>query len=358
MMRTRGARRGLALPVVLLATALLTVALAVTFTMVGTERRVTNNFRGQLLAFSLAQTGLERCTTSRITCGFATADPSGAYDSSRVALSNGYADVIFEQLRDTIAGGVGIYAVRSRGVLTTRGASADPLAERTVAQIAYYSPRKFSLPAGFTALNGLSSLSATTILIRGTPPVSCVRPGVNSFAAPVSPSYTGTSPATELPELIRNLGPAVTAGDSIRIDWDGIVNRGTVTPDVKVPPGTFPVAPVWQTIEATANLIVDASNSGSGLLIVHGNLNVSGAWSWDGLVLVGGSITGAGDHTVRGAIVTGLNVKLGMAVPLASDLGTGDQRITYNPCMLDSALARIGGFGVFRNVWMDAWKAY
>ena len=101
------------------------------------------------------------------------------------------------------------------------------------------------------------------------------------------------------------------------VDWAGIV-AGTVLP------AEF-VSPAWPTAGRDANWPVIRVNnnpggdftlpaSGKGILIVTGNLIISGSRDWEGVILVGGSVRSNGNNTTRGAVIAGLNVKLGQAV--------------------------------------------
>ncbi|MDQ6831407.1 MAG: hypothetical protein M3081_21305 [Gemmatimonadota bacterium] len=348
-----GSRRGLALPVVLLATALMTVALAVTFTAVGTERHVTNNYKAQLLAFSLAETGLERCTSDRAACGFVAGAPTLAYDSARLALPGGFADVVYERLRPPVGATKGIYLVRSRGVATRLGTSRDPLAERTVAQLATASANAFAALSALTTLNG-ASLNVTKDTVTGMPPGTCLQPNTFGAAYPAGafagPFVTGGA---------RVLGPtSSSASDSVDVDWAGIVSGNVLSPDVNYPGDPWPGVG-WHVIRATGSLTVNSGMSGSGLLIVTGGLTINGSWNWNGVILVGGAITGStGNHMIDGAVVSGLNQKLGTPVGTLSNFGSDTTRIRYNPCMVDSAVATMSTWGVYRNAWTDAWRSY
>jgi hypothetical protein len=348
------ARRGLALPVVLISSALITVALAVTFTMVGGERRVSNNFKSQLVAFSLAEAGLEKCSANRLSCGFATTSPSGTYDSVRITLTGGYADVVFERLRDTTGGRGAIYVVRSTGVQTARGAVTDPLASRTVAELASYTKSSIRLKGAFTTLNGLNMTGGSATLTGDptTPTTGCTGPTINGVVAP-SGGYSG-------PAVTGGVGylPSVSARDSIAIDWADILNGSVITPDITIPSGSMPGGSAFHVIKVTGDLTVNPGDSGNGVLIISGNLVVNGNWNWNGLVLVGGAATGHGNQTIEGAILTGLNIKTGGTVSTVTDLGNGTKKIQYNPCMLDSALTHMRTLQVYRNAWTDSYKSY
>ena len=66
----------------------------------------------------------------------------------------------------------------------------------------------------------------------------------------------------------------------------------------------------WPVIRVNGD--IDVPGDGKGILIVTGNMTISGSKRWDGLVLVGGTLTSNGNNTIQGAIVTGLNIKVGI----------------------------------------------
>ncbi len=357
--RTLGTRRGLALPVVILATALIAVALSATFLSVGTERRVTNNYKAQLLAFSLAESGLQKCTTHRTSCGFAGATPTLAYDSARVTLSNGYADVVYERMRVAVGATSGIYLVRSKGVVTRLGAARDPMAQRTVALLATTLSTPFPVPGGVTSLNGFS-VNGAAANITGTPPAACLQPGIPGMAVPAAPGYTGPA-VTGTPSGIKLLGPtSSSAADSVNLDWAGVLAGTLLPPDVTYPGNPWPSSG-WHTIKVNGNLTVNPTMDGNGILIVSGGLTINGSWHWNGVILVGGRIGSNGNTTIEGALITGLNKKLGtVTADTANDFGNGNKTLQYDPCSIATAMAAANAsqWTVYRNAWTDAWRSY
>ncbi|HEU5305217.1 MAG TPA: hypothetical protein VFU40_11275, partial [Gemmatimonadales bacterium] len=161
---------------------------------------------------------------------------------------------------------------------------------------------------------------------------------------PNDPSYLGTP------------GPGGTAQDEVDIDWAGIV-AGTLLP----PNYTFPAWPTagqfadWPVVRANGDLALPSS--GKGILIVTGNFTINGGQTWEGLILVGGTVTSNGNNSVLGATISGLNVKLGMAVP-QSTITNGTKIFRYDSCNIARALGRIGSIQRVRNGWTDTWSSY
>jgi len=58
------------------------------------------------------------------------------------------------------------------------------------------------------------------------------------------------------------------------------------------------------------------------------------------LLLVGGRLTSNGNSTIRGAIISGLNVWLGMTVAGKTQLN-GNKTYQYDSCIMDSVSSRL-----------------
>jgi hypothetical protein len=86
-------------------------------------------------------------------------------------------------------------------------------------------------------------------------------------------------------------------------------------------------------------------------------LTISGSKSWDGVILVGQTLTSNGNNTVSGAVVTGLNLQLGEAVP-ESDVGNGNKTYRYDSCNVASAMSSQSKVRVLTNTWFDGWARY
>jgi hypothetical protein len=157
--------------------------------------------------------------------------------------------------------------------------------------------------------------------------------------------------------------PAPNAGalaPLVKIDWNGIVNGGAIRPDYNLTgssgwPTSFADWPVI--LVRSANLSLGPGDDGQGLLVVTGDLSVNGSFAWNGVILVGGTLTSKGNSSIAGAIVTGLNVKLGQVVG-ASDVGNGTKTIRYSSCKVTQALSHLGSLSAVPNAWADNWPGY
>ena len=71
----------------------------------------------------------------------------------------------------------------------------------------------------------------------------------------------------------------------------------------------------------------------------------------------GGTFTSNGNNTVSGAIITGLNIKLGTSVPQTA-VGNGQKTFEYNSCHIAQAMQSLGGLQRISNGWMDNWPTW
>jgi hypothetical protein len=364
------ARRGFALPMALFVIGFLAVSITAAFAMMSGERRTNSNTGAQVNAFAIAQAGLEEYLGNRAALGFTT-NPPGALEEIRVTLPGGYADVRSERVKtlDVTPAGIpsaAVYSIRSIGVDTSPRLVGTPIARRTVAQYAYWQKFSMQVRAGWTSIGGILKNGGSGVL-SGTD--GCGQQGaVAGVAVPVLPGYTqngGTSVPSGSPAILPLGANSAGSADSVNIDWNAILNGGAVTPDVTLPGGTWPSFAdpnYWPIIRVNGDLTWDDSNAlmspaGRGILIVTNNLTLSGAVNWRGVVFVGNKITSNGNNTIQGAVVTGLNAKLGQAVQ-QSDIGNGNKTFQYNSCNVESALGSFAALFPMPNAWMDNWASY
>ena len=95
----------------------------------------------------------------------------------------------------------------------------------------------------------------------------------------------------------------------------------------------------WPVIRVGPDARLRSGQSGCGIIIAPGNLEVGGGFTWEGIVLVGEEVRIDGLIDVQGTALTGLNSILGEAV-LRSDLGNGVKLFSYNSCSVRKALRR------------------
>jgi type II secretory pathway pseudopilin PulG len=343
--------------------ALLGISVAIAFMRLSSERRITGDAQAQMNAFAVAESGIARYMSA--TAGKPAASPA---DVTYNDLPGGSAVVTVRLLRDSTSDfKPAIYVVSSRGTNTTakRYSSASAPAERTVATYAIWTPAPFDLDGAFTSLSGIDKNGNSGALDGND---HCVAPGGSQPAIPgaVVPNggYTGqTGPINgnpdDTPVQIGTGGTGGTAKDQVEIDWAGITAGTTLPPNYVAP--SWPTAAQfnsWPVVKANGDLVLPSS--GKGILIVTGDLTINGAtppFQWDGIVLVGGNIIANGSVNIYGAVITGLNIKLGLTVPVQS-VGNGTKIFQYDSCNITRALGAIGSLQRVRNGWTDTWSSY
>ncbi|MBA3655823.1 MAG: hypothetical protein H0W69_00550 [Gemmatimonadaceae bacterium] len=348
-------RDGFAIPAAILVIALLTASIAAGFAMVSVERRAVEDQSSQLSAFALAQQGLETFLIKRDSLGV-TATPPGARDSVRITYSNGYAEVIAIRMASTTNNIGGLYAVRSKGVVTKGSIAGTPQAVRTVAQLAKWRPAALQVTAGWASLSGLNkagnSGNMTGVDACGD---SATVAGVAVNAADGFSGHSG--PISGNPP-IDSIQPS-----DILLDWNNISSGAAFTPTVTIPPGSWPsfsdpnFYPVIYVKNGTAGNF-SLPTGGRGTLIIQGGFTINGNIGWDGVMLIGGKMTSNGGSTINGAVLSGLNMLLSIPVDPAEADANGTKDYFYNSCSVAKAMAALGSFAPVSNTWVDSWVKY
>jgi hypothetical protein len=370
-------RRGFAIPIDVLVIAVLTIMIAGAFSLVSAERRSVADQKSQISAFRIAEQGLELYLVRRDsllagTPGYTKVPlqncPNGTVcrDSVRIPMTGGYADVSLTRIRPVRGSQSGLYVVRSKGVETVGAYAGTPQAVRTVAQYVLWEPAQMQVLAGWTALTGLQKNgNAGTLGGVDLCGDSAARAGV---VVPYEAGYGGKDVAVGNPPIDTIPGP-----DSVAIDWNGIVNLGSITPTITIPGGVWPTGALQSAYNDTSSTyypIIRVNGdfvlpgSGTGMLIVTGSLTLHGNVGWRGVLLVGDDITSDGvngtQFGVQGATVSGLNTKLDTYVPGSIDesFANGTKKYNYNSCEVAKATTTMGALVTLRNTWVDNWVEY
>ena len=354
-------RRGFAIPVALLVIMVLTIMVAGGFSLVSAERRSVADQKSQISAFRIAEQGLELFLVRRDSLmkdkpGY-TKVP-GAADSVRIPLSGGYADVTLTRLRAPRGNQAGLYVVRSKGVETADAYAGTPQGVRTVAQYALWEPAPMQVLAGWTALSGLQKNGGAGTL--GGIDVCGAGATIAGVVVPVNPGYEGKVVAVGNPPVDSVIDP-----DVIDIDWDGIVNHNAIEATITLPGGSWPTAALEAAYADTGSkyypiIRVNGDfallSSGKGMLIVTGSLTLNGSVGWRGVILVGEQIKSNGINDVEGAVISALDEKLGINVPIS--VADGNKQYNYNSCEVSKATTTMGALVTLRNTWVDNWVEY
>jgi hypothetical protein len=361
-------RRGAILPLTVIVLALMAVAVAITYARISSERVITGDSKAQAGAFAVAQSGLNRYISTLA------GKPGASLTMNYTDLPGGTAQVDVRMLRESTTTMLpAVYVITSRGRYTAarRYNSLTPSAERTVATYAIWTPTPFDLNGAYTSLTavqqngagsgGLSGVDRCTAAAGGAQPAI---PGVAlpDGAGPNGTSYGGSvtpidGVPNDLPVPLGTAGPTGTAKDEVDIDWAGIVAGTSLPPDYTAWPASFTTPKDWPIVKINGDFTMPGT--GKGILIVTGNLTWNGTplKTWEGLILVGGTIISNGAANVYGAVITALNVKLGVAVG-TQNVGNGTKTFQYDSCALKRALGRIGSLQRVRNGWTDTWASY
>jgi hypothetical protein len=342
---------GFALPITVFIVTLVTLMLAAIFVRVEADRRIAESSGSSVDAIAIAHSGLQRYFAHYDTLG--SRPPDG--DSLRLNVTGGFADVVahfVQRPADSIANLT--YLVRSTGRLIQPTQGSDPQAQRTVAQFAQWQTGTLDVVAAFTAANRFDDPDEDdpTLDIRGVDQCG-VRPATTGIRVPGSPpSY---------PPIVTG-SPAVSGGGNgtgvageTDIDWNAVIAGGFL-PDYTALINLDTWSSYFINGDATLN-----TASGSGLLVVTGDLTLGGAGSsWRGVILVGGRIIFSGTlNDLRGVVVSGLEYMSG-GTPPTGYWGPEDTttRIWYHSCYVDSALTAVSGFAPIPNAWIDNWATY
>jgi hypothetical protein len=350
--------RGATLPMTVLVIAIMGVAVAISYMRLSSERRITADGQAQVDAMAVAQSGL---STYLANLNGKPVNP-GPW-TANLNVTGGTARVDMQMLRESTTTLLpAVYVITSRGIVTNgkRYDARTPPAERTVATYALWTPAPLDLDGAFTSLSGIDKNGTSGVFSgvdhcagTGNPAIPGVAVPDGMYTGPMDP-IAGSPP--DDPSYLGTDGPTGTAKQQVSIDWAGIVAGTTL-------PANF-VAPAWPTAAQfldwpvlRANGDYTLSGDGKGILIVTGNLSMSGSVGWEGLVLVGGTVTSNGNNSIYGAVVSGLNVKLGQIVP-KSAIANGNKTFQYDSCNLTRALGKQGSIQRVRNGWTDTWSSY
>lgn len=343
----------MAIPIVLVMIILLSIMVAAALTVAGLERRTVSAGALQSDAYAIARSGLDRFIVDRTNLGF-TSIPPAPVESTRINLIDGYADVVMTRVRTALGIEPALYVVRSRGFRTDGSRPPQLIAMRTVAQVARWQDANMQVLGSWSSLRGIAWRNAAGELngndaCGGAPPVAGVTvPTMSGYSQQSGPPVPNGSPDT------LHLGPA--APDSIHIDWTRLRAGAVVPGEVDIPPATWPGPAQWADPNYWPVIIVQGDltlpTDGRGLLVVTGNLTMTGGKWWRGAVLVGGRVSERGGNRINGAMVSGLDLKIGGGA-LPADTVQGSFRMQYDSCMVTQALTAFRGLAPYQNATVD-----
>lgn len=386
-MRHLKQRPGFALPTAILTVAIMTVALAASFTLISSERRTVDDQQLQVRALGIAQQGIEAYLrhpeNPAFRPGRAVHMPPLDNDTAWIPVNTTTGDtaiVIPRMFRvSTSPFADTMFVISSLGKQGIGVIKGTPPAERTVAEIATWTGATVPVKAGWMSLTGVNKNGGSGTLSGTDASSPACLPGGNVAGVSVPtlvpdgsggtlPGYTqsgGQSPLSGSPPLdTTSLGSSPSsAADSIAktgIDW-ARWSQGLDLPNVwrtSDHGGSFPDFSdpnYYPIVYVNGNAVMP---SGQGLLVVSGTLTMNGLTHWNGIVLIGGTVTANGNDNVQGAVLSGLNLLINPSPIGVASLGNGTKIIQYNSCEVAKALAGTKALVPRRGTWMDNWKTY
>lgn len=365
-------RDGFALPLAILALALITAAVAASAASTRAEVVANQAVRAEDHAYQLAEAGLQQFVARRGEAGFCNhcvADPTtGQYrtdttEMTRVTLVGGYADVISLRVRPRVLGdSVAIFFIRSRGVDTTvkmSGSGMAVYAERTVGQYATFKTARIKPQAMFVSITGFSkntSGSSLTGVDECATLWACSCPGsdttITAVAVPTG-EYSGYT--SNVTGGISSSMSAATLMQKVGIDWNAIVKNNAIPADYT---NSYPSSTaIWAVIHITSPSY-SIPRDGNGILIAEGDITMAGSRDFDGIMLVGGRVIATGSNPSSGLVISGLNYLLpGAGTPPSGTADnstlTNNKPFKYNSCNVTKAMALLDSYYAWSNTWLD-----
>lgn len=376
MMRLRN-RKAFALPMSILIIAILTAAVAASFTAANGEFLTNRAQRGANRAYQLAETGLEQFMVLRGTttgganwcqnCG----DPVTADSEwTRVTLPGGYADVVSVKVRPPIDSTTpAVFFIRSTGTDTSTLLGAfggnSNYAQHTVGIYAKWVITTMKVTAAWVSLAGLVKNGTGTIdgtdYCGQSASVAGAQIDKGDFVNNGDASLFVGNPPVDTSQTFTQLKA------NSQIDWNAIINQNAIPADITIPGGTFPSAAsfaadtnYWPVIRVHTNNY-SLPNQGRGIIIADSNFSISGSNMWDGIIMVGGTLTSNGNNTTFGATLSGLNFLLG-GTPSPSTVddsdANGQKTYVYDSCSVSKATQRMRRYIAIPNSWNDNLAMY
>jgi hypothetical protein len=387
-------RDGLALPMAIMVLALVATGVVAGFAISATEISTTGSQRAQARAFASAQMGLEMFMTRRKEPGFCpqcwlanpTSPPSGSgvnpsldtlptkAETVTVAVAGGKAFVKAVPVWLDIPNGKGTYYITSTGYdslsFTAGGKGRTTMATRTVGIFATWSSSTVNVLGALVSFSGVKK--------NGTGQISGVdecgqKASVPGITVPAQAGVqvngqftpTGSPPYDTLKTFAQDSSNA-------KLDWAAIKAGNLVAADIVVPGGSIPSTATfaadtnyWPVIHILANAPQPFPlTKGRGMLIVDGDLTISGSNQWDGVILVGGQLTSNGNNVTSGTVMSGLNMLTGSNVQrtVAMDdslaVLNGQKAYVYNSCSVTQATKSLARYSAMPNTWMDNVASY
>jgi len=384
-------RDGFALPLAIVVLALLTMSLVAGFAMSTTASQ-----RAEARAYSNAQRGLEAFLSRRkekaagvmfcphcwavnatAAVGNVAANLDGlptVRETVTVAFPGGLAIVRATPVLVNLATGRGKYFITSTGYDSTSIigglAGRSSMASRTVGVFSNWNKSTINVLSAWTSLTGIRKNGTGQISgidqCGGPPKAGLSVPQYNGVA---DLSIAGNFAPTGVPPYDTTKTFAQESA-AVKIDW-AAVKAGTAIPaDYLIGSDAFPALATfsadtnfWPVIHVTnaASGAYSLPHQGRGMLIVDGDLTISGSNQWYGVILVGGILTSNGNNVSQGATMSGMNALTGTSPsPSSADdaVANGTKSYVYDSCSVSKATSAMARYTMMPNTWMDNLPGY
>ena len=347
----RSDRRGSTLPLVILAITLLSLGLAYSFRRSGSELRTYSDQQAAVDASVLAQSGI-----SQLLAGMSAPPSTGTLDTV-LSLSRGMVAIRLRRLRDSTGIGGDIYVIiaTSSSTQSVSYGSLSPTAQHSLAQIVRISTTSapINVPAAYVSLNGVSHTGHSTYDDGGDRDGHDGGDGDSEEGDDGHGDDDGHSNAngSSMPWLAtphggfaehgdgesskgspEDLGDQAHANASVGVDWNGMINGGSLHADFTysdcshLPFGQSGTMPI---VHVTGDCTITGNHEFDGTLVVEGNLELNHDGTGDptvkGIALVGKNLDNTGSPNEDGWIASGLNRLVPtMSQPNRADNMNGD----------------------------------
>jgi hypothetical protein len=399
----RSGRDGFALPLAIMVLALLTMGLVAGFATSASEMSTNRGQRSQARAYSYAQMGLEQFLTQRKRvvnsagqvdtfckhCWLMNKSAGGGQvtakldtlptrkETTYVAFTGGAAVIRAVPVKLDVPNGKGTYFITSTGVDSTSktftGQGKSAYASRTVGVFVSWNKSTMNVMGalvsfsginknGTGAISGIDACGAdTNVAGINVPLQENVTVQGNSFTPTGNPPYDTLKTFAQDSAQTHMDWAGITAGTAMPADINitsssssGFPSTGTFASDTNY----WPIIHVYNRSGSwSSNWTLP--NQGRGILIVDGDLTISGSNQWDGIVLVGGQLTSNGNNVTSGTVMAGLNRLIGLPAGAVDDANlNGTKSYSYNSCSIKKATSSMARYTVMPNTWMDNVAGY
>jgi hypothetical protein len=291
-------------------------------------------------------------------------EASAHRDINQDAILNSTAPIYWDGTQETLSpsGGTLVFVLTALAVDSTK---VIKILQTEVAVGTGFAPTAaFASEGSATVLGNPAMTSPANVIVNGNdsnpggagcPPLATPLPGIlaggviSSSAVSITGNPAMQSSVTPFPQsvtlLMTHYQPSATAITSV--DPDHVIFNGTSYTADGTTLGTQPsggTSGTTQIVYADQPLTITGSgNTGYGLLLVNGNLTITGNLNYQGVIIVNGQINftppSSGNITVSGSLVGAGSTVL--SAPASS--GNATISVLYNSCVVAQVLQAAGG---------------